>query len=237
MSRKIFLSCLVLALLFIGSGCGFNLFEKQKKSEEKLSIEEILEEDVFVRDQEILDIDGDGEEETIVLYIEDWEILEDKDLYCGNLSGEKLLGTFYLGLIKDNKLKSKIELLIEALENGGEFGKKELIIPKDLNGDSEKGEFAFATYASCNGDYIEVVSYNSKTSELERFKFYKEDQILEELFVSYINRTGLEFENGYLIQEYYTVTPPYGVFENHYEWNEEKQAFDFVENIIIESME
>ena len=142
-----------------------------------------------------------------------------------------------MGLIDNSKIDSKIELLTEALENGGEFGEKELIEPKDLNGDGKNTEFAFAAYASCNGDYIEVISYNTEKGELERFNFYKDGQVFEELFVSYINRTGLEFEGGYLIQEYYTVTPPYGVFENRYKWNKNKRGFDFVENIIIESME
>jgi len=227
------LIALLVFILLAGLSCNF----KKEEKEEKLSVEEILGDDVFIRDQEDIDIDEDGEVETIVLYVENSEVIEDEDLYCGNISGEKLIGTFYLGLIEDNKLKSKIELLIEALENGGEFGEKKIIKPQDLNGDNKETEFAFTTYASCNGDYVEIVGYNQAKKELERFKFYREDQILEELFISYVMLFGLVYEDGHLIQEYYTVTPPYGLFHNYYKWSEEKWGFDFVKNIQVESME
>ena len=225
----------VLLAFVLLAGVGCDLKKEEKKA--SLSVKEILGEEVFIRDQEDLDIDEDGEKETIVLYIENPEILKDEDLYCGNVSGEKLTGTFYLGLIDNNKLKFRIELLVDALENGGEFKEKKIIKPQDLNGDGKKAEFAFTTYASCNGDYVEIIGYNLKKKELERFKFYKEDQILEELFISYVTFFELVYENGYLIQEYYTVTPPYGLFHNYYEWSEEKRGFNFVKNVQIESAE
>ena len=209
--------------MLVGASC------QKKEKPVPVSLQEIIGQDAFVRDQ--VDLDIKGQEKTLVLYVLDKEVKKDEDIWCGNKSGEKLFGRFYLALIAENKIESKIELLMDYFENGGEFRSKNIIIPQDLNGDSEELEFAFETYASCNGVYLEVIGVREK--ELLRYNFYKGEEILDELFVSAMTGPGLEYENGYLVQEYYSNEYPGGTFKNYYSFSQEKQGFDFVKSVEV----
>ena len=223
---------IVFVCILIILAIGFLIDPSEEKSQElKIDLEEIIGEEYFIRDTVYSDIDGDSEEEILVLLVKDKEIVEDEAIWCGNISGEKLKGIFYLGVIKAGKIVHRIELLTEYLENVEDFSNKKLIIPQDLNGDGNKSQFVFTTYARCSGDYVEVINYNFLAERLERVKFYRDEEIFEELFISYVELPGLEYIDGYLVEEYYVVSEPYGLFHNYYSWSEEKQGFDFVKTV------
>lgn len=221
--KKKYLVLILVGLILVGGSCS------EEKVGKELATDEIIREDAFIRDEARLNIDEDEEEERIVLYVLNKEIKEDTSLWCGNLSGEKMNGVFYLALIDNNKVISRIELLMESLENGGEYREKQMILPQDLNGDGKDLEFTFNTYASCNGNYVEIIGWSFKEEKLIRYQFHKEDEIFEELFIS----NGLEYKEDSLIQEYYSNAEPSGTFHNYYSFSEEKEAYDFLETVKI----
>lgn len=223
---------IALILIVIILAIGFLINSRQKEIQEPITdLAKVIGENYFIRDFAYLDIDKNSKEEIAVLFVKNKETLTDESIWCGNVSGEKLKGIFYLGLVKDGKIVHKIELLAEYFENGGDFSTKKLVIPQDLNGDGNKAQFVFTTYGRCNGDYVEVINYNFLENKLERIEFYRDEEIFEELFVSYVDLSGLEYKDGYLVEEYYSVVEPYGLFNNYYLWSEEKRAFDFVKTV------
>lgn len=230
MIKKKYIIAIIFIVIILAIGFLINSQEEQSQ-EPKTNLTEIIGEDYFIRDVAYLDVDKNSKEEIAVLFVKDKEILKDESIWCGNVSGEKLKGIFYLGLVKDGKIIHRIELLAEYFENGGDFSGKKLVIPQDLNGDGNKAQFVFTTYSRCNGDYVEVINYNFLDNRLERVEFYRDEEIFEELFISYVELPGLEYKDGYLIEEYYSVGEPYGLFNNYYSWSEEKRGFDFVKTI------
>ncbi|GAI20566.1 unnamed protein product, partial [marine sediment metagenome] len=171
------------------------------------TLEKILPAKAFIRDKLELDVDQDKEKEALVLYVLNKEIEKDEAIWCGNISGEKLKGDFYLSLIDQNRLQSQVKLFPYWFENGGDYKNKKLIVPQDLNGDGKELEFTFDAYGSCNGNFREIVGYSLKEQKLKRFQFYYEEgKINETIFVSDLPGPGLEYEQGFLIQNF-TATP------------------------------
>jgi hypothetical protein len=231
MKKKYLLPVLLISILFIGASCG-------KEKERVLSSAEIIGGDGYIRDEIEINIDEDEEKERVVLYVVNKEIEKDDTLWCGNLSGEKLKGIFYLAIIDNNEIKSKIELLMEQLENGGEYKEKNIIFPQDLNGNGKELEFIFDSYASCSGSYVEIIGWEVEKKELIRYQFYKqesssEEEVFEELFISSTAGPGIEYRDGFLIQKYYSNADPAGTFHSYYSFSKEKEGYDFIKSTKI----
>ncbi|KPJ55106.1 hypothetical protein AMJ47_01105 [Parcubacteria bacterium DG_72] len=190
MFKRYYLIFLILILLLAGASC------KKEERAAEVSLQDIIGPGAFIKDQISLDIDEDKDKEDIVLYV--------------------LAGRFYLAVVDQIKVKSKVELLTEQAD---------VILPKDFNGDGKEFEFAFNAFDSGKGIYVEIIGWNKNTKELLRYNFYKDEDILEELFVSSIN--DIKYENGFLIQSYYSDVEPIGFFTNYYSFSEEKQGFEF----------
>ena len=223
---------LIVVVLIVVGGVSYYLYKTSPKT---LPLEEILPAGAFVRDKIELDINQDGQNEILVLYVLNKRIEKDETIWCGNISGEKLRGDFYLALINLNKLQSQIKLFPYWFENGGNYKNKKLILPQDLNGDGKKLEFTFDAYGTCNGNEREIVGYSLKEQKLKRFQFYYEEgKIQEKIFVSALPGPGLEYKEGFLIQKFYSNAPPVGAHYNYYAWNSREERFDFVRKSVEE---
>ena len=229
---------LIVVILIAAGGTGYYLYKTSREAEEtevlkeKVPLEKILPAEAFIRDKVELDINQDGQNETLVLYVLNEKIEKDESIWCGNISGEKLKGDFYLALIAQNQIQSQVELFPYWFENGGDYKNKKLILPQDLNGDNQKTEFTFDSYGSCNGNYREIIGYSFKEQKLKRFQFYKEDKIYEKIFVSDFSGPGLEHKEGFLTQKFYSNAPPIGDHYLYFRWNLQEERFDFVKEEI-----
>lgn len=229
---------LIVVVLIAAGRVGYYFYKTLQEAEEtevpkeKIPAEKILPAEAFIRDKVELDINQDGENETLVLYVLNKKIEKDESVWCGNISGEKLKGDFYLALIDENQLQSQAKLFPYWFENGGDYKNKKLIVPQDLNGDDRKLEFTFDSYGSCNGNNREIISYSLKEQKLKRFRFYKEGKVYEKIFVSDIPGPGLEYKERFLIQKFYSNTPPIGDHYIYYVWNLQEERFDFVKEEI-----
>ena len=228
MKKKHIVLILFIGLVFIGASCG-----REEEAKKELSTSKIIRQDAFIRDEIRVNIDEDDEKERVVLYVLDKEVEKDTDIWCGNVSGEQMAGKFYLALIDNDKIKSRIELLMSYLENGNDYAEKKIILAQDLNGDNEKLEFVFSTYGSCNGNYIEIISWDFEEEELVRYKFYNKGEVSEELFISPMIGNGLEYKDNFLIQEYYSNVEPSGIFHNYYSFSKDRGGYNFEKTIKI----
>ena len=173
----------------------------------------------FIRDKLELDVDQDGKNEILALYVLSAKIEKDPSPWCGNLSGEKLRGDFYLALIDENKLQSQVKLIPEWFENGGESKNEKLINPRDLNGNGKELEFTFSRYAGCNGYDQQIVGYSFNDKKLKSFPFYKDGNEGIAAFGSFA------YENGFLIQRFYGQVD--GYHKVYYEWDSGLEKFFF----------
>jgi len=180
----------------------------------------------FIRDKLELDIDQDGKNEILALYVLSAKIEEDPSPWCGNISGEKLRGDFYLALIDQDKLQSQVKLIPEWFENGGKSKNEKLINPRDLNGDGKELEFTFGRYAGCNGEEQQIVGYSFNDKKLKNFPFYKDKNEEIAVFISDSQKyPGLVYENGFLIRRFYSQID--GDHKVYYEWNSGLDKFFF----------
>lgn len=164
------------------------LISAPEEESTKPSMQEIIGNETVIKDELKMDIDEDGEEEDIVLYAKEF---------------------FHLAVIDQSEMKSSIELLAEDVQN---------IKAKDFNGDGEELEFAFETYKSDKGVYVEIIGWDKDEEELVRYSFYKDEDILGELLASSMDDMG--WRHGFLMQSYDSLT-------NYYTFSKEKQGFEF----------
>ncbi|MGC9059330.1 MAG: hypothetical protein ACP5H3_02935 [Candidatus Aenigmatarchaeota archaeon] len=200
--------------------------EVKAPEEVPANLEEILPGGAFIRDKLELDVDQDGKNEILALYVLNVRIERDPNHWCGNISGEKLRGDFYLALIDQNKIQSQVKLIPEWFENGGEFKNGKLINPRDLNGDGKELEFTFSRYAGCNGYDQQIVGYSFNDKKLKNFPFYRDKNEEIAVFVSDSQKyPGLLYENGFLIRRFYSQLD--GNHKVYYKWNSGLEKFFF----------